>query len=115
MLTCKAQLNYHWRTRKVGEPLGIIILFLFENETKTLNIIIDEEGIYPMKNEDHMEKDGTIIRGNQTDHNTITRVWDTTVQIQMGKNTIQIKTYDELERAIKQALPKTIGKKTINT
>ena len=101
-----------------------------ENETKTLKITIDEECIYPIKNEDHREKDGTIRRGKQTDHNTITMVWDTTVQIQTGKtqygkkvqkkngkhttntykskrHTHTHKTYDELEMALKQAITKT--------
>ena len=91
-------------------------------------------GIYPIENEDYRERDGTIKRGEQTDHNTITMIWDTTVQIQTGKTTIwkkgteekwqlynkhiqeqnthtQITTYDELEIAIKQALTKTTGKK----
>ena len=52
-----------------------------ENETKTLNIIIDEECIYPIQNEDYRERDGTIKRSKQTDHNTITMIWDTTVQM----------------------------------
>ena len=130
--------NWTRVNRKNPDERSVIdyILTHKHNVPMIKNIDIDKLGTHPIKKEDYILQNGETKIGTQTDHNTIIvdlnvkvgceattrKVWKINNDTQWGKfneyiNTQdrkkEIKSYDELEEVITNALKKTIGKKTI--
>ena len=124
--------------RKNNQERSIIDYILVENNKEHIveDLHIDNEGQFKIKNEDYTKINGTNIEGNETDHNTMIITIKNTLTIKTTKKTMwkkgteenwktfnkiiqneniksKILEYDELESAIKEALTKSIGVKTI--